>query len=149
GVEMVSHAFEWPIMVARVTTVLLIVGVPVASLLAWYHGERAQHRVSGAELSMLTLLLIIAGSALWLVSRTSGEHPAAAAPASNPAARAPHPIALPSTAPPAIAPAASIAVVPFANLTGEPAKDYLSDGMAEELINALALVPGLKVPSRT
>jgi TolB-like protein/DNA-binding winged helix-turn-helix (wHTH) protein len=43
----------------------------------------------------------------------------------------------------------SVAVMPFANLTGEPAKDYLGDGMAEELINALAGVPGLKVPSRT
>ncbi len=43
----------------------------------------------------------------------------------------------------------SVAVLPFANLTGEPGKDYLGDGMAEELINALAQVPGLKVPSRT
>jgi TolB-like protein/DNA-binding winged helix-turn-helix (wHTH) protein len=43
----------------------------------------------------------------------------------------------------------SVAVMPFANLTGEPAKEYLGDGMAEELINALAEVPGLKVPSRT
>jgi transcriptional activator of cad operon len=43
----------------------------------------------------------------------------------------------------------SIAVMPFANLTGDAAKDYLGDGMAEELIDALARVPGLKVPPRT
>ncbi len=43
----------------------------------------------------------------------------------------------------------SVGVMPFANLTGDPAKDYLGDGMAEELINALAQVPGLKVPART
>ena len=43
----------------------------------------------------------------------------------------------------------SIAVMPFANLTGEPAKDYLGDGMAEELIDALGRVPGIKVPDRT
>ncbi|HEV2700778.1 MAG TPA: winged helix-turn-helix domain-containing protein [Steroidobacteraceae bacterium] len=43
----------------------------------------------------------------------------------------------------------SIAVMPFANLTGEPGKDYLADGMADELINALSAVPGLKVPART
>jgi TolB-like protein/DNA-binding winged helix-turn-helix (wHTH) protein/Tfp pilus assembly protein PilF len=43
----------------------------------------------------------------------------------------------------------SIAVMPFANLTGDPAKDYLGDGMAEELIDALARVPGIKVPPRT
>jgi TolB-like protein len=40
-------------------------------------------------------------------------------------------------------------VLPFANLTGDPGKDYFGDGMAEELIHTLARVPGLKVPSRT
>jgi TolB-like protein len=43
----------------------------------------------------------------------------------------------------------SIAVLPFANMTGDPAKEYFSDGMAEELIHTLARIPGLKVPSRT
>ncbi len=43
----------------------------------------------------------------------------------------------------------SIAVLAFANLTGDPAKEYFSDGMAEELIHILARIPGLKVPSRT
>ena len=43
----------------------------------------------------------------------------------------------------------SIAVLPFANLTGDPGKEYFSDGMAEELIHVLARVPGLRVPSRT
>jgi len=44
---------------------------------------------------------------------------------------------------------ASIAVLPFANLTGDPAKEYIGDGMAEELIHSLARVSGLKVPART
>jgi TolB-like protein/DNA-binding winged helix-turn-helix (wHTH) protein len=47
------------------------------------------------------------------------------------------------------APRASVAVMPFINLSGEPAKDYLGDGMAEELINTLAQVPGLKISART
>ena len=50
---------------------------------------------------------------------------------------------------PPAAPRGSIAVLPFANLTGDPSKEYLSDGMAEEMINALGQVPGLKVPART
>jgi TolB-like protein len=55
-----------------------------------------------------------------------------------------------STAPPATTSTRkSVAVLPFVNLTGDPAKDYFSDGMAEELIHILARVPGLKVPSRT
>ena len=43
----------------------------------------------------------------------------------------------------------SIAVLAFANLTGDPGKEYFSDGMAEELIHTLARIPGLRVPSRT
>lgn len=46
-------------------------------------------------------------------------------------------------------PSGSIAVLPFVNLTGDPTKEYLSDGMAEEMINALGQVAGLKVSART
>lgn len=43
----------------------------------------------------------------------------------------------------------SIAVLPFANLSGNPEDDYFGDGMAEEIITALARVDGLRVASRT
>ena len=43
----------------------------------------------------------------------------------------------------------SIAVLPFANLSGDPAQAYFSDGMAEELRGALARIAGLKVIART
>ncbi len=36
----------------------------------------------------------------------------------------------------------SIAVLPFTNMSGDPARDYFSDGMSEELLNLLARVPG-------
>ncbi len=43
----------------------------------------------------------------------------------------------------------SIAVLPFANMSRDPDDEYFSDGLAEELINLLAHVPGLKVTART
>ena len=43
----------------------------------------------------------------------------------------------------------SIAVLPFANLNPSPDNEYFADGMTDELINALAKVPGLHVVSRT
>jgi TolB-like protein/tetratricopeptide (TPR) repeat protein len=45
--------------------------------------------------------------------------------------------------------AASVAVLPFDNLTGNPGDQYLSDGMTEEVIGQLAKVRDLKVISRT
>ena len=46
-------------------------------------------------------------------------------------------------------PARSVAVLPFVNMSANKNDEYLSDGMTEELINALAKVPGLRVPGRT
>jgi len=43
----------------------------------------------------------------------------------------------------------SIAVLPFVNLTGEAEIEYLGDGLAEELRNALVRIEGLKIPSMT
>jgi TolB-like protein len=43
----------------------------------------------------------------------------------------------------------SLAVLAFVNMTGNPQLDYVGEGMAEELINALSRIDGLKVSSRT
>ena len=43
----------------------------------------------------------------------------------------------------------SIAVLPFANMSNEFDNDYFSDGITEEIINALVKVDGLRVTSRT
>jgi TolB-like protein len=44
--------------------------------------------------------------------------------------------------------ASSIAVMPFANLSGDPGQGYFSDGIAEELRSALSRLQGLKVAGR-
>src|SRR5438270_9586342 len=43
----------------------------------------------------------------------------------------------------------SIAVLPFANLSTEKENEYFSDGLAEEILNLLTRIPGLKVIART
>ncbi len=42
----------------------------------------------------------------------------------------------------------TIAVLPFANLSGDPAQEYFSDGLAQELLDRLGRVPGLAVIGR-
>jgi len=44
---------------------------------------------------------------------------------------------------------ASVAVLPFANMSGARDDDYLCEGLAEEIINALTRIPGLRVIART
>ena len=53
------------------------------------------------------------------------------------------------TPPGAAAARKAIAVLPLANMSADPENEYFSDGMTEEIINALAKVPGMQVASRT
>jgi serine/threonine-protein kinase len=53
-----------------------------------------------------------------------------------------------SQLPPA-SPTKSIAVLPLANVNGDPQNEYFSDGMSDEIMSALSRVPGLRVASRT
>jgi TolB-like protein len=46
-------------------------------------------------------------------------------------------------------PASAIAVLPLANLSGDPAQDYLADGMTDELITWFVKFTSLRVISRT
>ncbi|HSG82006.1 MAG TPA: tetratricopeptide repeat protein, partial [Gemmatimonadota bacterium] len=61
--------------------------------------------------------------------------------------------ALSDTFTPPATPAASaedsIAVLPFTNMSGDPESEYFSDGVTEEIINALTRLPGLRVAART
>ena len=45
--------------------------------------------------------------------------------------------------------AASVAVLPFVNMSADPEQEYFSDGISEELLNLLAKIPEIRVPART
>jgi TolB-like protein len=45
--------------------------------------------------------------------------------------------------------AASVAVLPFVNMSADQEQEYFSDGISEELLNLLAKIPELRVPART
>ncbi len=50
---------------------------------------------------------------------------------------------------PVVSAAKSVAVLPFANMSADPENEYFTDGMAEEIINALTKIKSLRVASRT
>jgi TolB-like protein/Flp pilus assembly protein TadD len=118
--------------------IFLLVGFPIAMVLAWVFdvsptGIERTEPLAGSAPQMqfrtraafgVAVLVAMAGLGYLLYSRGLGRAEAAGG----------H---------------SSIAVLPFTNLSGDASKDYFSDGMSEELLNLLARVPGLKVAART
>jgi TolB-like protein/Tfp pilus assembly protein PilF len=157
--DVVAQRFAWPDQIERLLILALAVGFCVALVLAWYHGERGAQRVSSTEIVILALLLAIGGGLLWRFERVAPSQmrsPDAAQ--RNPGATLPDSVAAatssglrtasaPTQAIPV--PAKSIAVLPFVNMSGDPKNDYFSDGITEEILDALAQVPNLKVAART
>jgi TolB-like protein len=147
GIDIVAQRFGWPESIERALIVALAIGFFVTIVLAWYHGERGAQRVTGAELMILALLLAIGGGALWKFAGTqemgsesfSGSH----------AAMHEKPHRPENDSDPISAPHKSIAVLPFTDLSPTHDQEYFSDGMAEEILNALAKVKDLKVAGRT
>src|SRR6516162_3766487 len=78
--------------------------------------------------ALVALLILIAGGAWWFLNANRPASFAAKAPAE--AARL------------------SIVVLPFANLSGDPGKDYLVDALTDELTTALARIRGAFVIAR-
>ena len=120
----------------RAFDALLVLGFFTTLVLAWYHGEQGRQRVSGVELLILAVLLGVGGGALHLIQASGAEQMSTGESAQV------------ELLPP-MDHRLSVAILPFENLSDDPAAQYFSDGISEEILNALVAVPGLRVPSRT
>ena len=116
----------------------LLIGLPIVLVLAWYHGDRGQQRVSTPEFAILTLLLLLGGGAFWYYQRASDADSAAAANAGSKQ----------STAAPGAA-VLRLAVLPLENLSPDPANAFFADGLHDEILSAMSATPDLQVVSRT
>jgi TolB-like protein/cytochrome c-type biogenesis protein CcmH/NrfG len=137
-IEPVIHGLHWPDAVLSYVVVGLAVGFPLVVSLAWIFDVN-QGRIertppiagkSGPRLALMLVgigLLAAAPGIVWYLYLRRGHE------AGGPRAeRVP-----------------SIAVLPFVNLSSEKEQEYFSDGIAEEILNALAQVDGLRVIGRT
>jgi TolB-like protein/Tfp pilus assembly protein PilF len=140
GLEYVSEAFGWPDQLRQIAILALLIGLPVVLVLAWYHGDRGQQRVSRAELTIITLLFLVGGGIFWRYDKAMDASPPAATTPGQTGAKA-------ATA--AVVADNSIAVLPFVNMSGDPDNEYFSDGISEEILNVLAGTPELQVAART
>ena len=127
---------------------LLILGFPIAILFAWAFEmtpeglkkeaevDRSESitRVTGRKLDFV-IIAVLACAVLFFVYDKFGTSPEGPAEQSETVAGAPT--------------KASIAVLPFVNMSGDASNEYFSDGLSEELLNLLAKVPEMHVAART
>ncbi len=147
----IAPLLSLPAWAPRLVLFLLIVGFPVALVLAWAYDitpeglqrtdsqatpapaaarVRGGHRVAYLTAAVVILLIGVGAYARW------GGRDAPAGAATVVAAAATDAIT-------------SVAVLPCENLSGNKENEYFSDGIAEEILDALAQVPGLRVPAWT
>ena len=132
-VEPITHGLHWPDAMLSYVVVALAAGFPVVVALAWIFDVKAGRierapaaRLRGLPLAAVVIAIGAAAAAPGLLYFFVVRSPART-----------------------VGAPASIAVLPFVNMSSDKESDYFSDGITEELINALAHVKGLRVTSRT
>ena len=132
-VEPITHGLHWPDAMLSYVVVALAAGFPVVVALAWIFDVKAGRierapaaRLRGLPLAAVVIAIGAAAAAPGLLYFFVVRSPART-----------------------VSAPASIAVLPFVNMSSDKESDYFSDGITEELINALAHVKGLRVTSRT
>ena len=148
GIGFTADAFAWPSALKQIALLLLLIGLPIVLVLAWYHGDRGEQRVTRIELAILTLLFLLGGALFWRYDRASVESPAppAAAVASATTIVETRPSTASATG--TLPQRPSLAVLPFDSLGDSSANDYFADGMTDDIITDLSKLSGILVIAR-
>jgi len=162
-VDVVVPILALPDWVARLVLLLLGLGFPVVLIFAWAfeltpEGLKREKDVDRSQsiaastarkLDRTIIVILVLAVVLLVLDRNSEKEPdqsiaSAGAPANH---ETPEQGSEPSTQPGNAE--ASVAVLPFVNMSDDAENEYFSDGISEELLNVLVRVQGLRVPSRT
>ncbi len=146
GIAQVFPVFDVPNWIIRLIVLLVILGLPIALVLAWMfeitpQGIKRTETAdampqAGRQKNHAWIYVVVVGAVVSIGLFFLGRYTAGNAASRNSEAGA---------APPQ----KSIAVLPLLNESGDPKDEYFSDGLSEELIAALAQISGLKVIGRS
>ena len=158
-VDILVPMLELPDWVGRLVLLLLLVGFPVALLLAWAFEltpdgikrdkdvDRSQPTAgaTGQKLNLLIIggLVMAVGYFMWEREVRDDAVEVTASQAANEAAHEQQAAVEPGPR------RQSIAVLPFVNMSSDQEQEWFSDGLTEEILNALARTPDLLVAART
>ena len=110
----------------------LVAGLPITLAIAWAHWQTAIVAGIGLLAGVTITFFVMRGPA----TETATVTP-------------PVEVAQPASTPVEVIEEKSIAVLPFVNMSADPEQEYFSDGISEEILNALVRVPNLRVAART
>jgi adenylate cyclase len=146
GISQVFPVFDVPNWVIRLIVVLIIIGFPVAVVFAWAF-ELTPEGIKRTEVADAMppttgykkhawIYVVVIGAILSITLFFLGRYSAYRASAAG------------GPVPGSSISQKSIAVLPFENLSDDKNTAYFSDGITEEILNALAQIPNLKVAAR-
>ena len=136
-IEYLGETYSWPPAIRQIVTPALALGSLLILVLAWYQGDKGEQKVSRPELAILAILVVVVGGTLWWYASRLDQ---SAWVVDTRVRNTEH----------ALRPdAASIAVLPFVDMSPGKDQEYFADGMSEELLNLLAQLPKLHVIART
>jgi TolB-like protein/Flp pilus assembly protein TadD len=142
-------AFEAPAWALRIFILVCLLGFPFALVMAWVleatpDGVKLDPVRAGTRRVVAVAVALSALALAWFFYGQASVHPGEHVVADKDQSR---PTAAPAAAP-AVNPK-SIAVLAFTDLSPRKDQDYFSDGISEEILNALAQVRDLRVAGRT
>jgi adenylate cyclase len=146
GIAQVFPVFDVPNWAIRFVVVLIIVGLPVALVLAWMfelspegikRTETADAMPATARKKNAWIYVVVIGGLVSIGLFFLGRYTAQSREAGRP----------PATA--GSLPNKSIAVLPFVDFSQTHDQEYFCDGISEEILDALAKIEGLRVVART
>jgi TolB-like protein len=146
----IAPQLNFPEWVPRLITFAILLGFPVALVMAWLfdvtpEGIKVDASKAGSK-RVFTVAAVMAALALgwYLHERPVSTVTTVTTPENAPLVEAAGAAPAASNVDPR-----SIAVLPFVNMSGDKDNEYFSDGISEELLNVLVRVKGFSVASRT
>jgi len=138
AVEFFIANYGWSPKFLTFSLILMGGGLPIAIINNWFHGEKGVQKFERAEISYYVNLSIMTFAFAIMFWFYGGEN-----------RNKINPEEAVSLAVIDTSPEKSIAVLPFQDMSEGQDQAYFSDGIAEEILNKLSKIRGLKVPGRT